>query len=154
MKKTGLIIAVLLFTLVTFSSATAQTINPGTLLSNPWADNQLMSPATLARMISAQRKVHIYNIGVVQDIKGAVHIGAASKDETRQKFEQVLKTLPKDEMIVVYCGCCPFDRCPNIRPAFQLLKEKRFSKAYLLNLSTNLRTDWIDKGYPLATSDH
>jgi len=51
---------------------------------------------------------------------------------------------------VIYCGCCPFEHCPNVRPAFQLLNEMKFTNQKLLNLSTNLKTDWIDKGYPVA----
>lgn len=130
----------------------AQAVNPGTLQSNPWTANELLQPGILAQMINTNKKVRIYNIGVVQDIKGAINVGAASKKESLQKFAQSIKASPKDEMIVVYCGCCPFDKCPNIRPAFQLLKAQKFSKPYLLNLSTNLQTDWISKGYPLATA--
>jgi hypothetical protein len=128
----------------------AQVVNPGPLQSNPWTANELLQPGILAQMINTNKKITIYNIGVVQDIKGAINVGAASKKESLQKFSQALKIASKDEMIVVYCGCCPFDKCPNIRPAFQLLKAQKFSRPYLLNLSTNLKTDWIGKGYPLA----
>jgi hypothetical protein len=60
-----------------------------------------------------------------------------------------LSTLPKDANIVIYCGCCPFVKCPNIRPAFTLLNKMGFKKHKLLNLSHNVKTDWIDKGYPV-----
>jgi alkanesulfonate monooxygenase len=40
------------------------------------------------------------------------------------------------------------DRCPNIRPAFSLLNEMKFTHAHLLNLEHNIKTDWVAKGYP------
>lgn len=153
MKKLTFNIVLIALLLFVFAGKTnAQAVNPGPLQNNPWTANELLQPGILAQMIGANKKVRIYNIGVVQDIKGAINVGAASKQESLQKFTQALKTAPKDEMIVVYCGCCPFEKCPNIRPAFQLLKAQKFSRPYLLNLSTNLKTDWIGKGYPLTTA--
>lgn len=136
----------------TMLSAKAQAIPSSTLQDNPWTNAQLMQPAELAAMIKEGKKVRIYNIGVVDDIPGAVNMGAASEKENLAKFGKVIQGLPKNDLIVVYCGCCPFARCPNIRPAFKMLKEEKFSKAMLLNLPTNLRTDWIGKGYPLKSS--
>ena len=51
--------------------------------------------------------------------------------------------------VVIYCGGCPFSRCPNARPAFELLKELKFTKAKLLNLPTSLNENWVSKGYPM-----
>jgi len=64
-------------------------------------------------------------------------------------LQQQLAKLPKDKEIVIYCGCCPFSRCPNARPAFALLQKLKFKNAKLLNLPNNLKVDWINKGYPL-----
>ena len=50
---------------------------------------------------------------------------------------------------MIYCGGCPFSRCPNARPAFELLKELKFTKAKLLNLPTSLNENWVSKGYPM-----
>lgn len=154
MKKPAFNISFVIMLLCVFTvKSNAQAVNPGPLQNNPWTANELLQPGILAQMINTNKKVRIYNIGVVQDIKGAINVGAASKQESLKKFAQAIKASPKDEMIVVYCGCCPFDKCPNIRPAFQLLKAQKFSKPYLLNLSTNLKTDWIAKGYPLAKAE-
>lgn len=128
-----------------------KTIQPGSL-KNTWTKNELIEPAALAAIIKNPKaaKPLIFNIGVVDDITGAKNMGAASEKENLARFKKTLTKLPKNTPIVVYCGCCPFDRCPNIRPAFQALKEGGFSKGKLLNLPTNLKTDWISKGYPLA----
>lgn len=122
------------------------------LQKNTWTGSQLMKPETLVKIIRAGQKLKIYNIGVVQNIKGAVNMGAASEKENLKKFAEVLKGIPANTALVVYCGCCPMDKCPNIRPAFQLLNDLKFKNAKLLELPVNVKTDWIDKGYPLAES--
>ena len=146
-KKLIKIKAALLLVATTGIAVHAQTSPNLSLQSNPWTSAQLMQPAQLASMIQTGKKVRIYNIGVVDDIPGAVNMGAASEKKNLSKFAQLVKTLPKNEMVVVYCGCCP-----NIRPAFTLLKEQKFSKAMLLNLPTNLNTDWKSKGYPMKST--
>ena len=55
--------------------------------------------------------------------------------------------LPRDREVVVYCGCCPWDRCPNVKPAVDLLKQMGFAKAKALYLATGFKADWLDKGY-------
>jgi hypothetical protein len=142
--------AVLLFLVAGSNISNAQQIPSGQLQHNPWTKSQLIEPSVLANMIEKGQKIRIYNIGVVEDIKGATHLGAASEKQNVEKLSKVLKGLPKNEMIVVYCGCCPMDKCPNIRPAFKALNDQKFTKAYLLNLTVNLKTEWINKGYPLA----
>ena len=63
-------------------------------------------------------------------------------------LKEKLKALPKNTQVVVYCGCCPYDKCPNIRPAFQALISSGFINGKVLNLPTNIKTDWINKGFP------
>jgi thiosulfate/3-mercaptopyruvate sulfurtransferase len=65
-----------------------------------------------------------------------------------QKLKDSLAGLPKESEIIIYCGCCPFERCPNVRPAIQVLKDLNFTNYKLLNLPHNIKIDWIDKGYP------
>ena len=118
---------------------------------NPWTDKQLKDPAVLAAAIAdpkAPRPV-IFNVGPVQQIKGAIAIGPATKPDNLEKLKQQLAKLPKDKEVIIYCGCCPFRRCPNVRPAFELLQKLKFKNAKLLNLPTSLNDDWISKGYPL-----
>ena len=79
-------------------------------------------------------------------------MGAASEKENLERFKKALKALPKTSLVVVYCGCCPMERCPNVRPAFQALQSAGFTNARLLNLPTNIKVDWINKGYPMEES--
>ena len=153
MKKLPLL--TLLFAFITSFTALGQSfpknIKLGSL-KNSWTKNELMEPAVLASILKNPKasKPLIFNIGVVDDIKGAKNMGAASEKENLFRFKQMLSKLPENTSMVIYCGCCPFDRCPNIRPAFDALKEGGFKKGLLLNLPTNIKTDWISKGYPLA----
>jgi hypothetical protein len=117
----------------------------------PWTDKQLKDPAVLAAAIADSKPPRplIFNIGPVQQIKGAIAIGPAGKPANLEKFKQQLAKLPKEKEVIIYCGCCPFHRCPNVRPAFELLQKLKFKNAKLLNLPNNLKDDWINKVYPL-----
>ena len=119
------------------------------LVKDPWTRADLMAPASLAAMIKNPKasKPVIFNIGVVENIKGARNMGGASEKENLDRFKKALSTIPKTSTVVVYCGCCPFDRCPNIRPALTTLKAAGFKNGKLLNLPTNIKVDWINKGY-------
>ncbi len=118
----------------------------------PWTARQLMAPADLASILNdaGQKKPVIICVGPGALIRGSLDMGPAQEKENLEKLKQKLNTLPRDANVVIYCGCCPFEHCPNIRPAFRLLNEMKFSNARLLNLEHNIRTDWVAKGYPQA----
>ncbi len=118
----------------------------------PWTSSQLLLPADLAKTINnkSAEQPYIFCIGPGAVVKGSIDMGPARDSSNLDKFRQHLSKLPKDAAIVIYCGCCPFNHCPNIRPAFRCLNEMKFTKASLLNLEHNVKTDWIDKGYPSA----
>jgi len=119
----------------------------------PWTVQQLMPPSELANLInsSSDKKPIIFSIGVAAVIKGSVDIGPVQKPANLQKFKEDLNKLPRNSNIIIYCGCCPFVHCPNIRPAFQLLNEMKFTNQKLLDLTTNIKVDWINKGYPVQS---
>lgn len=119
--------------------------------AEPWSAKELIEPAALANMIKdakAQKPV-IYNIGPLAGIKGSIAIDPTRDPANMGKLRKALATVPKDKMVIIYCGCCPFRNCPNIRPAFALLKELGYTNPRLLNLSQNLKVDWTDYGYPM-----
>lgn len=131
------------------SSAVLAQNNP--LIKDPWTKSQLMAPSVLASIIKNPKaiKPFIFNIGVVENIKGAKNMGAASEKENLERFKKKLSSIPKNAAIVIYCGCCPFEKCPNIRPAFNAMQQAGFKSGWLLNLPTNVKVDWINKGFPL-----
>lgn len=119
--------------------------------AEPWNENQLMPPSDLANVINnGKAQPIIFSIGPGAIVKGSIDIGPAKEKENLKKLKEALSKLPKDTGIVIYCGCCPFQHCPNIRPAFQLLNKMKFTNHKLLNLPKNIKVDWIDKGYPVT----
>lgn len=117
----------------------------------PWTKDQLMPPADLAKTINANSGAgtYVFDIGPAGQIKNSIIIGAASEEDNLQQLQEEVSKLPKDANIVIYCGCCPFKNCPNIRPAFSLLNDMNFTNHKLLYLPQNLKVDWIDKGFPM-----
>jgi hypothetical protein len=120
--------------------------------AEPWRPDQLLEPADLAATITSPDVVKplIISIGPAASIKTSVGVGPAGEAESLAKLEKLLSKEPRDRAIVIYCGCCPFAKCPNVRPAFTKLNEMGFKNHKLLNLAKNLKTDWIDKDYPVV----
>jgi thiosulfate/3-mercaptopyruvate sulfurtransferase len=120
----------------------------------PWKPADLMPPAELAaRLNSASPKPVILYVGFPvlyrsSRIPGAVLAGPMNRPEGLTALKQAVAGLPKDKEVVIYCGCCPFAQCPNIRPGFRALREMGFTKVRLVDLPTNLSSDWVAKGYP------
>ena len=81
-------------------------------------------------------------------IQHAIFAGPGSKPEGIEELKKAVANLPKDSDIVVYCGCCPMERCPNLRPAYRTLKELGFNHVRVLEIPTNMHTDWYSKNYP------
>jgi thiosulfate/3-mercaptopyruvate sulfurtransferase len=81
-------------------------------------------------------------------IPNSVYAGPGSKPEGLDALKAAVASFPRNREIVVYCGCCPFDRCPNVRPAVGLLKQMGFTNVKVLNLPTNFAADWLNHGYP------
>ena len=117
-------------------------------VGEPWTEKQLIPPSELTKAIG-EKNTYIYSVGPAGLIKNAIDIGEGKDKSNLAKLKNHLSKLPTDANIVIYCGCCPFKDCPNIRPPFQLLNDLKFTNHKLLNLPKNLKVDWIDKGYPM-----
>jgi rhodanese-related sulfurtransferase len=114
------------------------------------ADLDTVLPATLAKDVKSPLIIHV-GFSVLyraSHIPGSNYAGPASKPEGIEDLKKAVAGQPKDRQIVLYCGCCPWDKCPNIRPAIAALKELGYKNVKALELPENLKTDWIDKGYP------
>lgn len=120
----------------------------------PWTPQQLLEPADLVKNLKdpKQKKPALLCVGPGGGIPGTIELGQAKDKENLDKLKAELQKLPKDAAIVLYCGCCPFDHCPNIRPAFNLMNEMKFTNHKLLNIRQNLKVDWINKGYPIGNT--
>jgi thiosulfate/3-mercaptopyruvate sulfurtransferase len=86
-------------------------------------------------------------------ISAAVFGGPASSDAGLETLKRAVEKVPKTSEIVIYCGCCPWEACPNVRPAIELLHQLGFKQVKGLVIPSNLEADWTSKGYPLETGD-
>lgn len=120
---------------------------------DPWKKSQLIEPAALAATLRNAQAPQplIIDVGPAGVIENARTTGSAHEKEGMQKLTRLLKDVPRSREVVIYCGCCPFAKCANVRPAFQALLDMGFRNPRLLDLSHNLKADWIDKGYPLES---
>ena len=120
----------------------------------PWTPAQLLEPSELAARLShpSANSPLIVCVGPSGLIKGSVETGPAQKSQNLDSLKKLLQKEDRNREVIIYCGCCPFQHCPNVRPAFTLLNEMHFTHARLLNLSHNIKVDWLDHKYPVKDS--
>lgn len=117
------------------------------------ADLALVQPQDLAAQLAgtgARPAVFMVGPNVLyrsRHIPGSVYAGPGRSEDGLAMLKAEAGKLPRDREVVVYCGCCPWDRCPNVKPAMDLLKQMGFAKAKVLYLGTGFKVDWLDKGY-------
>ncbi len=81
-------------------------------------------------------------------IRGSEYAGPAADAGGIAALRKRVESLPKSTSIVIYCGCCPWPHCPNIKPAYDELRRMGFTNVKALYLPNNFKFDWEDKGYP------
>jgi thiosulfate/3-mercaptopyruvate sulfurtransferase len=121
---------------------------------DPWSASQVVQPADLAGELGKKGKPEIVCVGVDSlyrsaHISGAAYHGPTSQADGLEDLKRWAKDIPRGQRIVLYCGCCPMDRCPNIRPAFQALKDMGFTRLQVLSIPQDLERDWVSKGFPV-----
>jgi thiosulfate/3-mercaptopyruvate sulfurtransferase len=142
---------------VAFLATGAALAQAGTASSVP--QSKLIQPADLVKALQAGgKKPVVLQIGphmlfTQGHIAGAEYVGAASTPEGLEKLKGRAKTLKKTEAIVLYCGCCPWEHCPNVAPAYEELRKEGFSNVKVLYIASNFGADWVYKGYPTAKGD-
>ena len=127
----------------------------------PWDRTAVLEPAALAAILHGDKPPVILSVAfpVLYRSKHIVHAlaaGPGSKPEGIDALKKAVADLSKDADIVIYCGCCPMVKCPNVRPAYRTLKEMGFTRIRVLNIPTNMHDDWYSKDYPSepGSADH
>jgi rhodanese-related sulfurtransferase len=122
---------------------------------DPWTKAELLEPSQLAVVMNSsgpRPQVFCVAFPVLYRTKHIIHAefaGPGSKPEGIEALKSAVASVNKDSEIVLYCGCCPMTKCPNIRPAYKALKDAGFTKVRVLNIPNNFHTDWVAKGYPV-----
>jgi thiosulfate/3-mercaptopyruvate sulfurtransferase len=124
--------------------------------ADPWLDSETLQPADLAKMLTDKFPslptfvfVGFRSLYVGGHIPDAAFRGTASTGQGLAELKSWAASLPRSTDLVIYCGCCPFDKCPNIRPAYSALHSMGFKKLRVLVLPKSFAADWADKGYPM-----
>lgn len=131
-------------------SAPAQ---PGSAPTIP--QSYLIQPQELAQSLKSGPKPIILQVGfrIMYDeahIPGAIYAGPAAKENGIVALKAAVESIPKDRPIVIYCGCCPWDHCPNIAAAWRTIVALGFNKLKVLYIPNNFGADWVEKGYPVV----
>jgi 3-mercaptopyruvate sulfurtransferase SseA len=84
-------------------------------------------------------------------IPGAVYAGPTNSETGLAALKAAADKLSRDAPLVIYCGCCPWNRCPNMDAAYTTLKAMGFTRLRALYIASNFGQDWVDKGYPVVT---
>jgi rhodanese-related sulfurtransferase len=117
------------------------------------ADLALVQPPELAAQLAAEgAHPAVFMVGPnvlfrSRHIPGSVFAGPGQQEAGLAMLKAEAAKLPRDRAVVVYCGCCPWDRCPNIKPTVELLKQMGFANVKALYLATGFKADWLDHGY-------
>jgi rhodanese-related sulfurtransferase len=114
----------------------------------------LIQPAELAAALKDKPPV-ILQVGFSKlyeqaHIPGAIYAGPGRSDEGVANLKAHADKLARDAQVVIYCGCCPWNRCPNMGAAFDALKAMGFTRVKALYIAENFGQDWVDKGYPVV----
>jgi rhodanese-related sulfurtransferase len=117
---------------------------------------RMLQPADLMQMLrsSSAEKPLILQVGshvlfAEAHIPGSEYTGAAGEDSGLKALEGRVESLPRNRFLVIYCGCCPWKNCPNIRAAYRQLVSMGFTQVKVLYLEDNFGSDWVAKGYPV-----
>ena len=139
-----------LIALIFLTSLTAFAAPP-----DPFTKAQISPQALVRIMQSNQRaKLLILNVGprvlyAQAHVNGAEYIGPASDPRGIARLRERVKSVSKTKAIILYCGCCPWDKCPNVKPAFAELRKLGFHNVKVLHIQNNFGADWVDKDYPV-----
>ncbi len=121
---------------------------------NLWSPKHLLEPATLVRELKeSEHKPLLLHVGFRRlydqgHIPGSQYCGPAFRPDGIAKLKECVAKVPHTEEIVIYCGCCPWEDCPNVRPAYETLTQMGFKRVRVLYIPHNFGRDWVQKGYP------
>ena len=134
---------------------TAKVSQPAKLAAE-WKDARQISPAELEKRLNgpkgARPPVLYVGFEILYDgghIPAAIFAGPASTAAGLAQLKQAAAKIPHDKEVVIYCGCCPWEKCPNVKPAYEALRQMGFARVMVLLIPQDFAHDWIGQGYPV-----
>lgn len=81
-------------------------------------------------------------------IPGSYYAGPGFRPEGLELLRQRVSSLQREQLIVLYCGCCPWDKCPNVKPAYDALHAMGFTNVKVVHIAENFGANWVNAGLP------
>ncbi len=147
----ALILGTVAIAVASLAFAYQATLIPASRLVNPDDLVQILQSAKSEKPLMIQVGSHV--LYSQAHIPGSEYIGPAASEDGLQSLRKRVDSLPRNQFIVLYCGCCPWSHCPNIKPADDALRAMRFTNVKVLYIANNFGADWVEKGYPVAKGD-
>jgi hypothetical protein len=140
--------------------ARAEGAEPVAKPATSWQDAEKLTIEELARLLKTgdAEKPAMFHVGfrvlfVPAHIPGSQFAGPGVSPAGLEALRKAVSSLPKTKTIVLYCGCCPWERCPNLEQPWRLLVAAGFTRVKVLHIPTNFGRDWAQKGYPVESGD-
>jgi len=93
---------------------------------------QLLQPEELVQLLhsSGGEKPSMLQVGshvlyAEAHIPGSEYVGAGGQDTGLQALRDRVKGMKSNQFLIIYCGCCPWNKCPNIRPRILAVARSR-----------------------------
>jgi thiosulfate/3-mercaptopyruvate sulfurtransferase len=145
------ILATATIALASLALAYQASLIPSSRLINPDELVKILQSARSDKPLMIQVGSHV--LYSEAHIPGSEYIGPASGENGLQALRKRVESLPRNKFVVLYCGCCPWGHCPNVKPADDALHAMGFAHVKVLYIANNFGTDWVEKGYPVAEGD-
>ncbi len=127
----------------------------GAAINPPWTSADVLNVADLSKIVQSKSTAPLLlQVGFAiqyksKHIPGAVYAGPGREEAGLAELKHAVANVPKDRQIVLYCGCCPWDHCPNMKPAFTLLHSLGYTKVRVVEIPNSFLKDWAEKGLPV-----
>lgn len=122
--------------------------------------SRLINPDELVKVLQSTKGekplviyVGPYVLYAQAHIPGSEYSGQLSSPNGLEQLRKRVESLPRNKFIVIYCGCCPWSHCPNVKPADDALHAMGFTHVKVLYIAENFGANWVDKGYPTAKGE-
>jgi rhodanese-related sulfurtransferase len=156
LSKTGKIVLIVLILGAAILLASAVFAYQASLIPS----SRLINPEELVKVLQSTKGekplviyVGPYVLYAQAHVPGSEYSGQLSSPNGLEQLRKRVESLPKKKFIVIYCGCCPWNHCPNVKPADDALQAMGFTNVKVLYIANNFGADWLDKGYPTAKGE-
>jgi thiosulfate/3-mercaptopyruvate sulfurtransferase len=132
----------------------------GAAIDPPWTPAQVLTPDDFMHVFSnkgpgnkpqAPTMIHVGfdNFYKSKHVPGSIYAGPGRTEAGLELLKKAVAEMPKDRLIVLYCGCCPWDHCPNMKPAYKVLHDLGYKQIKVVEIPNSFAKDWVEKGYPV-----